>query len=321
MIYSLLGIHEMYHQHRMIGYIFLIGLSTSACIWWFILYHSCADGGRDACLAFYPDGLYVDIRGPPWFCTKDILAAGDVVRGHRTAYRQMFPYDECLFEEDGNPNGVIFLREAVVVSMMVLVVTAEFKYPVLNLFPPSQKTASVVPPVAVDQTKLSFVDRALGAFDKAVQSFWDNWIVNNQFELFMYTHVAMAYTVALAAFFSRWEVFYPSAFCWGLYALDRLYVIYYEEKFYFSQKGSQDYVGAYKLTLKKRHGREWISKAGQIVFVQCPELGELWLGRQWHAFSLASSNCENVEETHDRIELLIQVRSSRCHNLPSPTSY
>lgn len=296
----------------MIGYIFLIGLTTSAVIWWFILYRFCADGSRDACLAFYPDGLYVDIRGPPWFCTKEVLEAGDIIRGHKTMYRQNFPYDECLFAEDGNPNGVIFLREAVVVAMCLLVVTAEFKYPVLNLFPPSAKAGApaagaVYPTAEPARTGLLLLNQAMGAYEEALRNFWNNWVAPNQFEIFMYTHVAMAYTVALAAFFSRWEVFWPSAFCWALYALDRLYVIFYEQKFYFSQKGSTDYVGAYKLTLKKRHGVEWQSKAGQIVFVQCPELGELWLGRQWHAFSLASSNCENVEETHDRIELLIQV--------------
>ena len=76
-----------------------------------------------------------------------------------------------------------------------------------------------MPLSAEEAAKLGVVDRLAAACDAAMVSFWDNWIAKNQFELFMYTHVVMAYTVAIAAFFSRWEVFWPSAFCWGLYAL------------------------------------------------------------------------------------------------------
>jgi hypothetical protein len=309
-----LGIHEMYYQHRQIGYIFFISLTTSACIWWALLYRSCADGNADPCQAFYPSGIYVDIRGPPWFCDMETILQGDIIRGHKTPFRQKFPFDSCVMNEDGNPNAVIFLREAVIVSCLSILVSAEFKYPALGMFdtkpkPPAAKTVAPEEPVAPSGNVITrCLDSVAGSINAKLDWFWDKIIMKNQFEIFMYTHVLFAYTVFFAAVLSRLEVFYPSVFCWGLYFLDRLWVIWNEHQFFFSRQYSANYDGAYKLTLKKRHGQRWVSKAGQIVFLQCPELGELWLGRQWHAFSLASSNCENVEETHDRIELLIQAQ-------------
>jgi len=45
----------------------------------------------------------------------------------------------------------------------------------------------------------------------------------------------------------------------------------------------------------------------------------LWLGRQWHAFSLAASSTTDVEATHDSVELLIQIhgKGSWTHTLKS----
>jgi len=82
-------------------------------------------------------------------------------------------------------------------------------------------------------------------------------------------------------------------------------------------KESELFEGAIKLVLKKRHWMPWKSKAGEIAFLHCPRIGPLWLGRQWHAFSLASSNSHSADDTHDTIEFLMQVhgRGSWTHTL------
>ena len=285
-------------------------------MWWLALYHSCAINGEKACNAFYPDGNYFDIRGPPFYCTDEFLSAGTKKRGHVTRFRKNFPYDHCTVRsEDGNPGAVLFLREVAVTAFLMLVISAEFKYPLLNIFgsggpaargraPQGKSKESENPP--------SGIYWVLNKVNSVMKWIWVNVVKKNEFEIFMYTHVVTTYTVAIALFFSRMEVFYGAAFCWGLYFLDRLYVIIFRtHKFKFSRECSEEYKGAMKLTLKKRNGREWDSVPGQIVYIQCPHLGGMWLGRQWHAFSLAASSTYNSEEEQDRIELLIQVNTSR----------
>jgi hypothetical protein len=316
-VLRIIGAHDMYYQHRVLGYLFLTLLELGAVAWWLAMYHDCAINGNKSCTAMYPEGNYFNIKGPPFYCTDEFLAQGTAARGHVTRFRSYFKYDHCVNrDEDGNPGAVLFLREAVVTLMLCLLFAAEFKYPLLNVLksePPADKTKAEKElqkfPSRVDAVMkfplLKLIDLF---FTFSKRWLWENVIEQNQFEIFMYVHIISTYIVALAAFFSRMEVFYGAAFCWAIYAVDRLYVIIFRtHTFRFSPRDSAEYQGAFKLTLKKRNGLAWRSQPGQIVFLHCPRLGMFWLGRQWHAFSLASSSCENVDEDQDRVELLIQV--------------
>jgi len=313
LISRLLGVHDMYYAHRILGYMILMTLLTTICIWWFTAYYACAHDDFAACNAFYPKGNYFDIRGSPWFCKKETLELGDIARGHKTYFREtFFDYDSCAYEEDGNPGAVVFLRELIVILLFLVMFTAEFKYPLMPSFYDFMET--VITKESKDQDdflsastiKIAKVFKML--FGSA-RDFWKVYIEPQSFEIFIYTHVGATYIIAIAALFARFEVFYIAGLCWVWYALDRIYVILFcTHTFYFSKRDSELYDGAIKLTLKKRHWFPWRSNAGEIIFLCCPKIGSAWMGWQWHAFSLASSNTPNVEETHDRVELLIQIQ-------------
>jgi predicted ferric reductase len=72
-----------------------------------------------------------------------------------------------------------------------------------------------------------------------------------------------------------------------------------------------------KIVLVKRHWFPWKSSAGEICFLQFPMLGPFWQGRQWHPFSLAYSNSNDVKAYNDSIEFLIQIQrnGSWTHSL------
>jgi len=197
--------------------------------------------------------------------------------------------------------------------LFIIMFTAEFKYPLMPSFYAFMDTVITKSDPEAHDDFLSTTTVAVAKLFKilfgSARDIWVTYIEPHSFEVFIYSHVGATYILAIAAFFSRFEVFYMAALCWFIYALDKIYVILFcTHTFYFSKKDSELYDGAIKLTLKKRHWHPWRSKAGEIIFLLCPNIGSTWQGLQWHAFSLAASSTVNIEETHDRIELLIQIQ-------------
>lgn len=174
-----------------------------------------------------------------------------------------------------------------------MLLTAGLKYPV---FPIESETVS--------KTLLGSTFAFLWRINHEVAGF----ITRNSFELFLYTHALAAYAIAIGAFFSRFEVFYPAIIFWGLFVLDKIvtktfYIHDFECK---REHKGRNYDDALRLVLTKSGDKNmllktWKPQAGQIIFLQCQELG-FTIGRQWHAFSLSS-----ISEDGDTVELLIKV--------------
>ena len=304
----LLGTHNMYGLHRELGYLMLIFILVGAVIWWIAVYHACSYGSVRACRAFYPEGNYFDIRGPPWFCEN--------VPTDHEFYRVWLNYSACVVKSGGNPGAVLFLRQLITFLLTMICITAEFKYPLLS----SQTGRAVDEAEKAKQTPsrwLAWVAEAQGKVSAFFSKLYKDVLGPNEFEVFIYTHIFITYAIAVAAFFSRFEVFHAAAVCWGLFFLDKLAIVLLHTHTFRISKESEMYEGAMKLVLKKRHWFPWKSKAGEIAFLHCPRIGPFWLGRQWHAFSLASSNSLSADDTHDQIEFLIQVhaKGSWTHTL------
>lgn len=305
----LLGTHNMYGLHRELGYLMLTFILVGAVIWWVAIYHACSYGSIKACRAFYPEGNYFDIRGPPWFCEK--------VPTDHEFFKVWINYSSCVVQSGGNPGAVLFLRQVITFLLTMICITAELKYPLLL----SQTGTVTVTVQAAKSTKTSryfqwwtdLTDKASALSSKL----YKDYLGPNEFEVFIYTHIVITYAIALAAFFSRFEVFHDAAVCWGLFFLEKIVVVLLHTHSFKISKESEQFEGAIKLVLKKRHWMPWKSRAGEIAFLQCPRIGPFWLGRQWHAFSLASSNSDSADDTHDQIEFLIQVhgKGSWTHSL------
>jgi hypothetical protein len=306
----LLGTHNMYGLHRELGYLMLIFILLGAVIWWIVVYHACSYGSVRACRAFYPEGNYFDIRAPPWFCES--------VPTDHEFYRVWLHYSSCVVKSGGNPGAVLFLRQLITLLLTMICVTSELKYPLLA----SQAGRA---DGETEQTKqkpkpllwLWWAAEAQAKVSTFVSKLYRHWLGPNEFEAFIYTHIVITYAIAVAAFFSRFEVFHAAAVCWGLFFLEKLAIVLLHTHTFRISKETEMFEGAIKLVLKKRHWFPWKSKAGEIAFLHCPRIGPLWLGRQWHAFSLASSNSLSADDTHDQIEFLIQVhaKGSWTHTL------
>jgi hypothetical protein len=307
----LLGIHDLYYNHRMLGYLLMTFILIGGILWWLVLHHSCTgndDTAARACTAFYPDGNYFDVRGPPWFCETP---------SETSRFRTIWlNYSECVVHQNGNGQAVLFLRELVVFLLVLIITTSEFKYPTLLNMPPAKDTVLTfeVEEGANFMTKaysdfMKFYSKVSVFFHKYYVRFYKAVVEPNEYEVFIYTHVVATYVLAIAAFFSRFEVFYGTAVCWGWYFMDKIYIaLICTHRFHFSREDSELFEGAMKLVLIKRHGWPWRSSAGEICFLQCPRLGKAWLGRQWHSFSLAYSNTNEVKASNDSIEFLIQIQ-------------
>ena len=128
------GRDDWYAFHRMIGYSLLASVISAGCIWWVSIYESCTDGLLVSCNALYPSGSYIDIRGPPWYCTDEGLDQADDARGRETDFRKITGNSHCVVSDDGNTDAVMFLREIVIVTFVCIAITAEFKYPLFKLF-------------------------------------------------------------------------------------------------------------------------------------------------------------------------------------------
>lgn len=291
----------MYYIHRVLGYTLVAGIFLGGLIWWIALYRACAnsddkvDNFSNACLAFFPEGKYTDIRGPPYFCEPETIEN----RADETKFQQIFPFDECPFEEDGNPGAVLFLREVIVTALIVLLLSAGLKYPFFKKSAKVEKRS---------MKGLGLIELGHSIMDQL------RFLVNrNSYELFFYFHLLLTYSIAIGAFFSRLEVFFIAVLTWGAYFMDKL-ILYsfftHDCECRPDDKGS-NYGDAMTLRLHKaKHSANlfatcagtWQPHAGQIVYIQCPSLGVFWLGRQWHPFSLST-----VKDRGDVIELLIKV--------------
>ena len=257
-------------------------------------------------------------RGPPWFCESP---------SETSRFRNIWlNYSECVVHQNGNGQAVLFLREIVVLLLVIIITTSEFKYPTLLNVPPAKDS----PPKYYDEGShnniiakvyndfIKFKYKLLLFFHKCFVTAYKAVVEPNEFEVFIYTHIIATYILAIAAFFSRFEVFYGAAVCWAWYFLDKLYIIIFcTHRFRFSRDDSELFEGAMKIVLVKRHGLPWKSNAGEICHLQVPKLGRGWLGRQWHPFSLAYSNSNDVKAYNDSIEFLMQVqrKNSWTHGL------
>jgi hypothetical protein len=227
---NLLGIHDLYFNHRMLGYLLMSFILIGGILWWLVLHHSCT--GNDniasrACTAFFPDGNYFDIRGPPWFCETP---------SETSRFRTIWlNYDECIIHENGNGQAVLFLREVVVLLLVIIITTSEFKYPTLLNVPPAKDT----PPQYIDKLTgsnilakvyndfIKFKYTLLVYFHKKYVAVYKAIVEPNEFEVFIYTHIVATYILAIAAFFSRFEVFYGTAVCWSWYFLVNYISLYF----------------------------------------------------------------------------------------------
>jgi hypothetical protein len=274
----LLGIHNMYYYHRTLGYLFLFFILTGAVLWWIVIYHSCSQGSDKACHALYPEGNYFDIRGPPWFCEEP--------QTEHQFYKVWINYSRCVVQQNGNPGAVLFLREIITFLLFMILITAEFKYPLMQssfIIEDSVKSLSdssngnvgggggrfASMPFFSLLTKCSSVwSNATRQLNAKVVAIYKDTLGNNEFEVFIYTHLFITYVIAIAAFFSRFEVFHATAVCWGLFALDKLCVMtLHTHTFYVSKRDSELYEGAIKLTLKKRHWFPWKSKVHTRIYI------------------------------------------------------
>jgi len=307
----LLGTHNMYGLHRELGYLMLILILVGAVIWWIAIYHACSNGSVKGCRAFYPEGNYFDIRGPPWYC--------ETVPTKHQFYRVWLQYSSCVVQSGGNPGAVLFLREIITFLLTMICITAEFKYPLLASQMGASADTSKAAAVKPENSRrwLWWADTALEKVFSCFSKIYKDYLGSNEFEIFIWTHIFITYAIAIAAFFSRFEVFHAAAVCWGLFFCEKIVIMILHTHTFKVSRETELFEGAIKLVLKKRHWLPWKSKAGEIAFLQCPRIGPFWLGRQWHAFSLASSNTLSADDAQDQIEFLIQVhgRDSWTHSL------
>jgi ferredoxin-NADP reductase len=265
-----LHLHSLYGVHRFLGYSLCIGLYVGAVAWWIAMYFSCAQYGEGECEVFLPAGSFFDIRGAPWFCEEADLEASS------TKFRdEVIDYDSCLFEDSGNPGAVLFLRILVTLAVCTMFAASTLKYPLAN-------TSSEGP---------SFPYNTV---------FWKTKVEPNSFEIFMYAHILGADAIAMGAFFSRFEVFYPTFTFWVLFAIDKIVAYLSITKLDIEKVGHPAHVAEstsiLQLTLDMRSSL-FRFKAGQIVYLRCWQLSMF----EWHPFSIASSNVEG------EVRLLIKI--------------
>jgi NAD(P)H-flavin reductase len=165
-----------------------------------------------------------------------------------------------------NGAAVIFLRELVVTGLCALFFSALLVYP-------------------------------LEAGAKALQL---GWVQRHAFEIFYYTHVAVFTTIAVLAFSSRFEVFYPALPMWGWYFLDVLCMRFFHTSrttATASYSGEPTHFVHLKVNKRGRFCGGMVQggfhfQSGQTAFVNIPAISKL----EWHPFSIASApDDEHVE--------------------------
>jgi ferredoxin-NADP reductase len=122
----------------------------------------------------------------------------------------------------------------------------------------------------------------------------------NSFEIFMYAHILGADAIAFGAFFSRFEVFYPTFSFWVLFAIDKLVAYLSITNLDIEKVGFPAHVAEstsiLQLTLNMSKSM-FRFKAGQIVYLRCWQLSMF----EWHPFSIASCDVEG------EVRLLIKI--------------
>ena len=267
-------LHDLYACHRFLGYTLCCGLYVGAASWWVALYFSCAQYGVESeCAAFLPVGSFFDIRGAPWFCNE-----ADLDKSTSRFRDEVFDYDDGVFNESGNAGAVLFLRILVTLAVCTMLLTSTLKYPL------SSKSSS--------QLSFPYTTR-----------FWKSVIEPNSFEIFMYAHVLGADAIAAGAFFSRFEVFYPTFFFWVLFAVDK-FVAWLSiselkgDKVHWPSHVAES-ASILQLRLQMR-GSVFKFKAGQVVYLRCWQLSMF----EWHPFSIASCDSD------DELRLLIKINKA-----------
>ena len=263
-------LHSLYACHRFLGYALCTGLYVGAVAWWTALYYSCAEFGEKECSAFLPAGSFFDFRGAPWFCEQADL------EGSSSRFRdEVLDYDACVFNESGNSGAVLFLRILVTLAVCTMFATSTLKYPLSN--------ASPAAPSFPYNTRL-----------------WKSVIEPNSFEIFMYAHILGADAIAFGAFFSRFEVFYPTFCFWVLFAIDKLVAYLSITNLDIEKIGVPTHIAESTSILQLRLNMSnsmFRFKAGQIVYLRCWQLSMF----EWHPFSIAS--CDSAGE----VRLLIKI--------------